>query len=71
MKYLMTHFDLSNATMIGASAGGLASTLTACGVNPDRAVRWARCTTLPCPPLPARSARATALGALGMLSMCS
>lgn len=41
MKYLMEQFDLSKVQLRGASAGGLAVTLAACGVNQDKAVRAA------------------------------
>lgn len=41
LKYMMAYYDLSRCTLVGASAGGLACVLAACGVDLDRAVREA------------------------------
>lgn len=41
MKYLSENYDLSQADLVGASAGGLVSTLAACGVDTDAAVKAA------------------------------
>lgn len=41
LNYLQQHFDLAPAQFIGASAGALCSVLTACNVDPHRAVREA------------------------------
>lgn len=41
MKYIATRYDVTNATLLGASAGGLISVLAACQVDLDTAVERA------------------------------
>jgi hypothetical protein len=41
MQYMRDHFDLSRVVFVGASASGLLATLTACGVEPRKAVEGA------------------------------
>lgn len=38
LRYLHRNFDLTKVQLVGASAGGLISTLAACGVDEDKAV---------------------------------